>query len=141
MLAAAALLVALLPVGVSADLAAKRSAEETDRIVRAAWRSVPFDRGLVFWRNDLYARLRAYQILEGERPGLLVENPGVLTWAKPRARFRAIHGFDPWNGTTPASEADLAALPTLAERAGGLPALDFDDLIRREGGGRESASP
>lgn len=137
----AAYLVALLPTWVSADLQAKRSAEETDRIVRAAWRSVPFDRGLVFWNNDLYARLRAYQILEGDRPGLLVLHPGVLTWAGPRRRFQEVQGFDPWNGVTPTSDADLARLPALAERAGGLPALDFDDLIRRAAGGAERGAP
>ncbi len=139
-LAVAALLVGLLPTWVRADLQARRSAEETDRIVRAAWRSVPFDRGLVFWNNDLYARLRAYQILEGDRPGLLVEHPGVLTWAGPRRRFQKAHGFDPWNGATPTSDADLVKLPALAERAGGLPALDFDDLIRRAAGGVERGS-
>lgn len=136
----AALLVGLLPTWVSADLQARRSAEDTDRIVRAAWRSVPFDRGLVFWNNDLYARLRAYQILEGDRPGLLVAHPGVLTWAGPRRRFQETQGFDPWNGVTPTSDADLVKLPALAERAGGLPALDFDDLVRRVAGGAERDS-
>ena len=139
-LAGAALLVALLPPWIDSDLLAKRSAEETDRIVRAAWRSVPFDRGLVFWNNDLYARLRAYQILEGSRPSLLVEHPGVLSWSGPRQRFRDARGFDPWNGATPTSDAELALLPDLAEQAGGLPALDFDSLIRRAGGGAEDTS-
>jgi len=144
-LVGAALLVALLPPWIGAALLAKRGAEETDRIVRSAWRSVPFDRGLVFWNNDLYARLRAYQILERNRPGLVVEHPGVLTWAGPRRRFQEARGFDPWNGTTPTSDAALADLPALAERAGGLPAIDFDVLIRRAGGraggGEKSASP
>ncbi|MEK7315989.1 MAG: DUF2723 domain-containing protein [Candidatus Eisenbacteria bacterium] len=137
----ASLLVGLLPAWVSADLRARRSAEETDRIVRAAWRSVPFDRGLVFWNNDLYARLRAYQILEGDRPGLLVAHPGVLTWTGPRRRFQEAQGFDPWDGVTPTSDSDLARLPALAERAGGLPAIDFDDLIRSAAGGAERGSP
>ncbi|HEY6572713.1 MAG TPA: hypothetical protein VI198_05285, partial [Candidatus Eisenbacteria bacterium] len=139
-LTGAALLLALLPPWIDADLRAKRSAEETDRIVRAAWQSVPFDRGLVFWNNDLYARLRAYQLLEGSRTGLLVEHPGILTWAGPLRRFRESRGFDPWNGVTPASDSDLARLPALAEQAGGLPAVDFDLLIRRAGGRAEGSS-
>lgn len=140
-LAGAALLIALLPAWIGADLRAKRSAKETDRIVREAWRRVPFEHGLVFWNNDLYARLRAYQILERDRPALIVEHPGVLTWAGPRRRFQETHGFDPWNGATPRSDADLVLLPELAERAGGLPAVDFDDLIRAAGGAGERAAP
>ncbi|HEU4724153.1 MAG TPA: DUF2723 domain-containing protein [Candidatus Eisenbacteria bacterium] len=139
-LAAAALLLALLPAWIGADLAAKAHAEETDRLVRDAWRRVPFERGLVVWNNDLYARLRAYQILEGSRPALLVEHPGVLTWPGPRRRFQEAHGFDPWNGATPTSDAMLAQLPDLAARAGGLPAIDFDVLLREAGAGDEGTS-
>jgi hypothetical protein len=135
-LVAAALLVALLPAAIARDAEARASADETERLVRAAWAGIPFERGLVVWNNDLYARLRAYQILEGSHPDRIVAHPGVLSWPGPRRRFQEAHGFDPWDGAPPASEAALAGLAASAARAGRMPAVDFDDALRdaRAGG-------
>ncbi|HET9951255.1 MAG TPA: DUF2723 domain-containing protein [Candidatus Eisenbacteria bacterium] len=135
-LAAAALLLLLLPSAIERDLAARADAESTDRIVRAAWESIPFERGVVVWNNDLHARLRAYQILEGSHPERIVAHPGVLSWEGPRRRFQERHGFDPWDGAPPASEEALAGLAASAARAGRMPAVDFDDAVRavRAGG-------
>jgi len=135
-LAAAALLLILLPAAIARDVAARAEAEETERVVRAAWNGIPFEHGLVAWNNDLYARLRAYQLLEGSHPDRIVENPGVLSWEGPLRRFRDRHGFDPWDGAPPQSEDALFGLAASAARAGRMPAIDFDDAIRaaRAGG-------
>ena len=135
-LAAAALLLALLPPAIARDAETRDGAEATDRLVRAAWAGIPFERGLVVWNNDLYARLRAYQILEGSHPERIVVHPGVLSWPGPRRRFREAYGFDPWDGAAPTSEAGLAGLAAASARAGRMPAVDFDDAVRaaRAGG-------
>ena len=129
-LVVAAAAIAFLPSWVARDLEAKRSAERTEGIVRAAWEAVPFERGLVAWNNDLEPRLRAYQLLEGSHPERLVEHPGMLSWEGPRRAFRERMGFDPWGGTLPEREADLAPRLAATAAAAGLPSLDFDDAIR-----------
>lgn len=129
-LAAAALLVGFLPGSIATDLDSRRAVERTDRILRAAWEGVPFEKGFIYWHNDLYARLRAYQILEGSHRGRVVENPGVLTWDGPRRRFLERYGFDPWAGRMPTRDEDFAALPAITRGAREVPAIDFDDAIR-----------
>ncbi|HEU4334178.1 MAG TPA: DUF2723 domain-containing protein [Candidatus Eisenbacteria bacterium] len=129
-LVVAAAAVAFLPSWASRDLEAKRSAEATDRIVREAWESVPFERGLVAWNNDLEPRLRAYQLLEGSHAARVVEHPGMLSWEGPRRAFRDRMGFDPWGGGLPEREEELAARLVETAAAAGLPSLDFDDAIR-----------
>jgi hypothetical protein len=129
-LVVAAAAVTFLPSWASRDLEAKRSAEATDRIVREAWESVPFERGLVAWNNDLEPRLRAYQLLEGSHPARVVEHPGMLSWEGPRRAFRDRMGFDPWGGALPEREEELTARLVETAAAAGLPSLDFDDAIR-----------
>ncbi len=66
-----------------------------DRMLRRLWTSIPAERGFVVWNHDMAWRLRAYQILDGEKPGLEVMNPLLFTHRWPRQRFEERHGFDP----------------------------------------------
>lgn len=78
-----------------------------DRDMRKLWRSIPVEHGIVLWGSY---RLREYQLLAGERPGLHLIRPIDLTMPVTRARFVARYGFDPFGSraTTPG----LVELPT-----------------------------
>lgn len=71
-----------------------------ERRVRDTWASVPFERGAVLWGDDMFHRLHAYQLLDGEKPGVLVVNPVELIGGPARSRFIAQRGFDPLEGVT-----------------------------------------
>lgn len=104
-----------------------RRIAQVDRELRAAFRALPFERGIVVWSSDSYARLRAYQLLDGEKPGLVVVNPGALTWPRERrAETRAL-GFDPLAGLRLESDADLALVAANIARQTALPVVDFAD--------------
>ncbi|TMQ59321.1 MAG: hypothetical protein E6K72_01725 [Candidatus Eisenbacteria bacterium] len=66
--------------------------------VRQMWASIPFTSGFVIWADDMFLRLREYQLLDGEKSGLSVVNPALLTHPQPRKRFLEEHGFDPLAG-------------------------------------------
>ncbi len=93
--------------------------------IREVWRSIPFERGIVFWADDHVTRLVAYQRLEGERPRLVIENPKLLTWAPVRESFRRRVGVDPLAGLTLVTDADLALVPGNVARLTGQPVVDF----------------
>jgi hypothetical protein len=101
-----------------------------EALVRAAWEQVPFRHGVIFWSNDMYTRLRAYQLLDGEKTDLYVENPGVLTWPAGRAAFRRRFGFDPLAGVALRADADLARVADNVGARTNLPTADFDELLR-----------
>lgn len=123
--------VAALAVSWSGSVAARhRRLLGVERLVRAAWESVPFERGVLFWRNDMYARLRAYQLLDGEKTDLYVENPGMLTWPPARAAFEERFGFDALSGLELESDADLARVADNVGRQTRMPVADFDELLR-----------
>lgn len=82
---------AWVPVG----LERPRDFRRVDRALAELWSSVPYARGFVVWNNDMTARLRAYQRLEGLKPGLEVVNPLEVTHAWPRRLFEQRYGFDP----------------------------------------------
>ena len=69
-----------------------------DRFVHGMWSSIPADSGFVFWTNDMYGKLREYQLLAGEKPGLEVEHALLLHRAEARRRFIQRNGFDPVAG-------------------------------------------
>jgi len=69
-----------------------------EKLVHQMWTSIPFTRGFVVWSDDMYLRLREYQLLNGEKPELAVVNPFLLTHLHPRSRFAGEHGFDPLGG-------------------------------------------
>lgn len=100
--------------------------------IRALWRSVPIARGIVFWHDDRFAMLELFRRLDGERPGLIVENPAMLTWPAPRAAFARRVGGDPLAGLELRDERDLARIPAHVARVTGLPVVDFGALSRGE---------
>lgn len=105
-----------------------------DAQVREAFRALPFDRGVVVWHSDSYVRLRAQQLLDGERPGLVVIDPAMLTWApERRAQTRAL-GFDPLAGMRLESDADLAGVAGNIARQTTLPVVDFAPWWERSRG-------
>ena len=69
-----------------------------ERLIHRMWTSIPFTSGFVVWGDDMYLRLREYQLLNGEKPSLSVVNPFLLSHPHPRQRFFDEHGFDPQAG-------------------------------------------
>ncbi|MBI5836080.1 MAG: DUF2723 domain-containing protein [Candidatus Eisenbacteria bacterium] len=66
-----------------------------DAMVHEMWSGIRCERGLVLWHNDMFQRLREYQLFGGENPGLEVLNPWMFTDPVVRRKFAARHGFDP----------------------------------------------
>lgn len=97
-----------------------------DRTIRAKWESIPFERGVVLWTGDYYVRLRAYQVLEHEKPGVHVDSPAMLTWERPRRAFRRAVGVDPLAGLALETDADLPRIGPNVARQTGLPVIDFE---------------
>ncbi|HTK30466.1 MAG TPA: DUF2723 domain-containing protein [Candidatus Saccharimonadaceae bacterium] len=92
-----------------------------DAEFHAAWRAIPFDRGIVLWADDHYHRFVLIQLLEGARPGLYVDNPEMLIWPGRRRAFAKRFGFDPLEGLTFRSEADLGKIPDNIRRRAHVP--------------------
>jgi hypothetical protein len=69
-----------------------------DRLVHGMWSSIPADSGFVFWTNDMYHKLREYQALAGEKPGIEIEHALLLHRPEARQRFLTQNGFDPVMG-------------------------------------------
>ncbi len=102
--------------------------------VRAAWEAIPFREAIVLWQDDMYVRLRAYQLLDGEKPGLYVENPNMLTWSGPRHAFEKRFGFDPLAQLALRTDADLAFVPMNIKRLTEVPVVDFMEVLWMTGG-------
>jgi hypothetical protein len=102
-----------------------------DREVRAAFRALPFTRGIVVWHSDSYVRLLVHQILEGDQPGLVVINPAVLTWEPARRAQTQALGFDPLAGMRLQTDRDLAGVPANIARQTPLPVVDFAEWWAR----------
>jgi hypothetical protein len=64
-------------------------------LVHSMWNAIPADSGFVLWNDDQSARLLLFQELRGEKPGLTVVVPILLTTPVPRRRFIQEHGIDP----------------------------------------------
>lgn len=132
-------LVLLVAVALSAGAwAARRTVEENRRRVRAdvrireAWLRIPFERAIVTWHDDHVNRLKLYQILGGERPGLYVENPNRLTWPGPRRAFHARFGMDPFEGLGARTREDIARLPDHLRGRTGWPLVDFPEVLEHD---------
>jgi hypothetical protein len=97
-----------------------------DSAMRARWHAIPFERGIVLWADDYFVRLKGYQILDGEKPGLYVENPNLLTWEGPRREFRRRFGLDPLAGLDLRGLSDVALIPANIARQTSLPVVDFE---------------
>jgi len=113
-----------------------------ERLLRSMWESVTAERGFLIWADDMAYRLRAWQVLDGEKPGLEVLNPALLTHPRPRREFARLHGFDPLQGVALPREGQLGhagADTVVANLIGGLarrlnaqsdlPVLLFDPAI------------
>ena len=79
-----------------------------DRRLHELWLAIPVDSGVVFWPSDALYKLREYQLLGGERPGLEVQHPLNLVGSRERLRYLAEYGFDPTEGMPVWSAADGA---------------------------------
>ncbi|MFN8176934.1 MAG: DUF2723 domain-containing protein [bacterium] len=133
--------------------------ERFETIVHSMWEKIPFERGFVLWSDDMFARLRVYQLLDGEKPELDVINPWWLFFPATRTRFTAEHGFDPVLGIsmpaswlrnpppgTPPLERILEALEGRINDHTELPVIVFDAEKRsvrllKKSGRVPSASP
>jgi len=102
---------------------------DVERRVHAAFRAIPYPDAVVLWQNDLYVRLRGYQLLAGEAPGLEVENPGLFTWAAPRRAFALRNGVDPLAGLVLRSDADLARIAPHLAAVLPRPVVRFEDVL------------
>jgi hypothetical protein len=119
---------------VGSEIDHARQIAGVDAQVREAFRALPFDRGVVLWHSDSYARLRARQLLDGEKPGLVVINPAMLTWAPERRAQTLALGFDPLAGMRLESDADLAGVAGNIARQTTLPVVDFAQWWERSRG-------
>jgi hypothetical protein len=97
-------------------LRAREALARTDAEFRAAWRSIPANRGIVLWADDHYQRFVLLQLLERQRPEIYVDNPEMLIWPLRRRAFQARFGFDPLEGLDLRTPADLALIPGNVER-------------------------
>lgn len=122
-----ALGMAWLPFG----FAVRQGAVILERQVRQQWRSLPDDGAIVLWRHDMVPVLRGYQLLEGEKPGLYVQDPYALTYPGPRGAFATRFGFDPLEGLSPITAAKLALIPETINRQTALPVFLFDQSTTR----------
>ena len=75
------------------------------------WDSIPVEQGFVCWTDDMFARLKIYQALDGEKRGLEVLNPWWFDAPRIRREFTARHGFDPMEGITLRPDMILPADP------------------------------
>lgn len=105
-----------------------------DRQVTAMWRDIPYARAIVLWPNDMWTRLREYQLLRGENPGLEVWTPATLTHPYPRRLFKERHGLDPtigfdWElgiGTPTKDQRQVESMARAINQRTPLPVILFD---------------
>lgn len=104
-----------------------------DEQIHGMWDIIPFERAIILFPNDMHTRLREYQLLRGEKPGLEICNPLLIVNPVTRSAFRRRHGFDPASGVPavePPGEAGTrlrteAVARTVNENSP-LPVLVFD---------------
>src|SRR5262245_38534631 len=126
---------------VRTDLERRRQFIGFNGMVHDMWQTIPGDSGFVFWRNDMYVRLREYQVFEGEKPGLAIFHPANLTHPAGRRRFVDNYGFDPLEGVDlrvppigaqgrqAAVDHLLDAIEARINRVSPLPVIHFDPAI------------
>ncbi len=118
--------------GVTASLQRRAQLERIDVRIRAAWRAVPFEHGIVLWNDDHSARLVLMQLLEHDHTERIVADPDRLTWPAARAEFTRRAGFDPLAGLSLATTADLQRIPPNIEAHATLPVIEFSTLLGHE---------
>jgi hypothetical protein len=70
-------------------------------------------------------------MLEGQRPGLIVESPEMLTWKVRRDRFANRAGFDPLGGHELRTREDQLRIPEWIREQATVPVADFPQFIER----------
>jgi hypothetical protein len=122
-LAATGLVLALAGWSVPRAVAKRAELARVDAGFRNAWRSIPFEHGIVLWGDDHYHRFVALQLLEGQRPGLYMENPDMLIWPARREAFRRRFGFDPLEGLSLRTTKDVEGIAENIRRRAKVPVL------------------
>jgi hypothetical protein len=64
------------------------------------WKSIRIDKGIVIWTDDMYFKLKEYQVYFGEKPGLDVIQTAILPNDYARRVFTQKYGFDPLRDAT-----------------------------------------
>jgi transmembrane protein TMEM260 (protein O-mannosyltransferase) len=127
----AALVVANGVWGIRHALEERRRLDRADSLIRAAWREIPFDTGVVLWRDDHCSRLQVFEWLERSRPGLLAENPNMLAWGPRRRAFIDRVGFDPLEGLELSNPAYVDSITGNVRRRARLPVIAFPEVLDR----------
>jgi hypothetical protein len=99
-----------------------------DGHLRSVWRGIPHERGFVLWPRDMYCRFIEYQRFDGEKPGLYVTAPHLLTYPSQRREFERRFGFDPLEGLRMRSEQDLGMVAENINRLSPLPVVVVDQI-------------
>ena len=104
-----------------------------EKVLRDMWSAITIDQAFVLWHNDMVHQLLVWQVLDGEKPGLFIHNPAMLTHPWPRQQFTQKHGFDPIEGLVPPGVNDGAGGARMADQIGArlnamspLPVIEFD---------------
>ena len=128
-MAAIAAIVSTAVWGLSATLSHRAQLVRIDTRIRAAWNAIPFERGVVLWKDDHCARLVLFQLLERSHSERVVANPTRLTWRTERLAFERRTGFDALAGLDLHTKADLALIPPNVRRLSPLPVVEFKDVL------------
>ena len=80
--------------------------EQLDERFHRTWMTLPERHAMVLWYDDMVTRLREYQLLRGEKPGLAIYSPVTLTNTYPREVFKKQWGFDPLEDVTPYTQRE-----------------------------------
>lgn len=99
-----------------------------DNHLRSVWRGIPHEQGFVLWPRDMYCRFIEFQRFDGEKPGLYVTAPHLLTHPSQRREFERRFGFDPLAGLRMRSEQDLGMVAENINRLSPLPVVVVDQL-------------
>ena len=102
-----------------------------DARIRAAWALIPFERGIVLWGDDHAHRLWLMQLLEGQRPGLIVEVPGMLGWPLRRESFARRAGFEALGAHELRTTDDLGHVPEWIRAGTTLPVVEFPTYLEQ----------
>jgi hypothetical protein len=109
-----------------------------DSFVHRMWSSIPMDSAVVFWSEDMVAKLHQYQLLEHEKPGITVVHGLTIYTPSVREEFVRRLGFDPVAGiliaphtATPAGRDSLQreavdSVEARVNRVSHLPVIHFD---------------
>ena len=117
--------------GLRHALEERRRLDRADALIRSAWREIPFDQGVVLWRDDHCSRLQVLRWLEGSRPGLLPENPNMLAWGPRRRAFIERVGIDPLEGLELSNPAYVDSIAGNIRRRSRFPVIEFPEVLDR----------